>query len=565
MGDFLLSVFHSTFDAQRNEGCLSLYYSNYIPIISFSRYNSHDNDDVQEYPFPTISSIFIDMEKEGDNCLNVFVNDQLFSSSIFRLPSRFDLLSFIQITVSNGILNSDPSRKNPNKWVPVSNFKPRDPIQWICDNSPNSSIPNFSLPSIYRNSQPPFCKNPPNGSFSLTNHREILRELIEKGKQTEIYIKLNQGSLKEEFHKKYFSSENRSTNLIINDIKEIDNANLDHTNDINDANSINKTNTESYQNTSNNYITSDIDNDQKDTNGYQNTNNNENSDSKPQNEDQIFTINIDLNSKYDDKNLVEYLNIRKQWETRISHQNLNNSKHNTDVEKILKDLPRTISNDKTILLLYNVLRTTITYAPDVGFAQGMVDLSYFIAQIVLEDSSKDDDESQSKVFWGLNTILFKFGQSIWFQNFDVANSRLISIIDDVLSQIYPSLATFVRSNNFELFKHCFGSLLTMFTRMLEKEIEEKLWLIIFLNNSVEIFHAAVLATMLCVSFPKLSESKVSDMSHITDMMNSFYLVENQDSFLAIVASICERIKPLDIDDNFDMDDDSFSCSLFKPL
>ena len=204
MGDFLLSAFHSTFDDQRNEGCLSLYYSNYIPMLSFSRYSSNDNDDIQEYPFPSISYIYIDTEKDGDNSLNVFVKDQLYSASIFRLPSKYDLLSFIQITVSNGILNSDASKQHSNKWFPVLHVTRKRTIQWISDNSPNSSNSKFLLSSIYRNSHPPFCQNPSNASFSLSNHREILRDLIDRGKQTDLFQKLHQISLKSEFQKRYF-------------------------------------------------------------------------------------------------------------------------------------------------------------------------------------------------------------------------------------------------------------------------------------------------------------------------------------------------------------------------
>ena len=208
----------------------------------------------------------------------------------------------------------------------------------------------------------------------------------------------------------------------------------------------------------------------------------------------------------------------------------------------------------------------ITYAPDVGFAQGMVDVSYFIADVVLDDIQNYDDLSQSKVFWGLNEILFKFGQSDWFLASEIANSRLVSVIDPILTKIYPTAAEFIRFNDFEVFKHCFGSFLTMFTRMFAKEIIQKLWILVFLKRKVVTFHAAVLASLFCFNFPKLSESKTVDMSQISDLMNSRYLVENEDSFLAVVASFCEMIQ---LDDEDDIDDsesfDDFECSLFKPL
>lgn len=550
MGDFLLCVFHSTFDAQGKEGFLSLYYSNHIPIISFSRYIPYDNDDVQEYPFTKISSISIDAEKEGENFINIFVKGQLISASIFRLPSRNDVLSFIQISVSNGILNSDTNRQNSNKWIPVSphHFKPRDSIKWIYDNSPDVANPNFSLSPIYLNSHPPFCENPRDGSFSLPKHREILRELIEKGKQTEIFQKLNQLSLKEEFRKLYNSSKNNLSCLP--NFEEICNSTNNRNNDNSRQNQENKK-PQNIENVQDSYT-------QSNSNIYNNDINRKCSIN--QNSNEIISENDSKNSQINDTKLFEYLSVRRQWEIRISHQIFNNSKHNNDVEKILKDLPRTISDEKIIVLLYTVLRTIITYAPDVGFAQGMVDVSYFIEQVILDDTEDFGDESQSYVFWGLHSILFLFGQSKWFQSLDSSNSSLIEVIEAVLTTIYPSLAEFIRFNDFEIFKHCYGSLLTMFTRMFTKEIEEKLWKLIFLKQSVDAFHASILTAIFCINYPKLCESKTNDMSHVTDLLNSNYIVENEENFLALIASICEMIHPIQEKiESFD-----FSCSLFQP-
>ncbi|OHS99141.1 hypothetical protein TRFO_34497 [Tritrichomonas foetus] len=459
MGDYLLCVLHSVIDEQEFEGCLSIYYSDLVPTISFARYTMPNNN-LQVYPFSAIASIYIHAD-ENENILNVFISNHPVPST-FKLSSKYDVLTFIEVTVANGILVSDPDK--PNIWVPsFTGSRPPDTIEWICENSTLEG----NLSSIHHNSRHPYSTSSVGANFSLASHRVILQNLIQKGKQTKFYSELLNPPTKAK-----------------------------------------------------------------------------------------------LSSFYRGKNrLDEYLTIRRQWENRIPHQNIGRSKHNVDVENISKDLLRSVPSEKTIILLYNVLRTMITYAPDVGFAQGMVDVAYLVAELVLDDIESNDDKSQSYVFWVLNAILFQFGQARWFQATESANANLVDDVNDILAVVYPAVGYFICFGDYEMFKHCVGSSLTMFTRMFDHELVKRLWNLIFFGKDVDAMHAAVLTAIFCIEFPELTKSRVPDMAKIAELMSSPYKVEKEDEFLAIVAAICEYLPPREIVP----DSMNFTCSLFHPL
>lgn len=260
-------------------------------------------------------------------------------------------------------------------------------------------------------------------------------------------------------------------------------------------------------------------------------------------------------------NLEEYINTRKQWECRITHQKNAKSKHNTDVEKINKELDSLIPNSKTQSLLYNVMRTMITFAPDLGYSQGMVEVACFLAKTTLENIETDDDVSQSIVFWFLYSLLFDFGQSKWYNSTESTSALLVDDISDVLSTTYPAIGSYVSFNNYEMFKNSVSYSFSMLTKILSHSILKRLLPIVVHRKSVDVMYASVLTTILITEFPELSKSRVPDTAKISQILSKPYHVREEEEFLAIVASIADRIPSRDIEEEHMF----LSFQIFKPI
>ena len=456
MNDTFLSIFHSVTDSQLIKGCLSIYYSESIPYISFTQYSLH-NTHTEVISLSFVQQIVIsNIEK---NELNIFISGQPFPSTFF-FNSIFDLYTLIQIFVSNGIVISNLEKNNT--WIPSIGSKPSDPVDWILQNSSLQS--NFQ--SLHHNSYHPYSLSILGNSFSYSSHREILKQLVKKGLKSNLYQLMNN------------------------------------------------------------------------------------------------PINLNFLDEFKNENkLNEYLTIKKQWQSRIYLQEISKSKHNLEVEKISKDLIRTVSNEGTIKLLYNVLRTLITFSPDLGFAQGMVDISYFISQLVLEDFTLYDEKSQSIVFWALYNLMFKFGQSKWYISNQNSNQNFIDDISQLLSFTYPAISSFVSFNDYELFKYTISCNLTMFTRTISFEILKKISNIILFYKNIDIIYVSILSTILILEFPELNKSRFPDISKIANLINNNYKISEINEFLAIIAAISEKISKRD-EENESM---YLTFKLFKPL
>jgi hypothetical protein len=240
--------------------------------------------------------------------------------------------------------------------------------------------------------------------------------------------------------------------------------------------------------------------------------------------------------------LDEYLVLREQWELRIPHQNGGKSKHNAAVETLSKDLLRTDATDPTIVLLYNVLRTMITFAPDFGFAQGLVDVTLMIAEIVLDgEIERRDDEAQSLVFWSLNTLLFELGQCRWYQANELWVRDMVRLLSGALASIYPALELFASYEDFQVFQHMIAGPVTLFTRTFAHPVLKKLWNLIFAMETADGLHIAVMAVILILGYPELSKRKPIDFIQVTKYFSSEYPIGEEEEFLALVAAVAEKV------------------------
>ena len=266
---------------------------------------------------------------------------------------------------------------------------------------------------------------------------------------------------------------------------------------------------------------------------------------------------------YSESKLKEYLNVRMQWECRIAHQRSGRSKHNNDVEKLSKDLMRTVSNPNELKLLYNVLRTMIQFAPDLGYVQGMADVAVMLMKIVLEtEEVKCDDQSQSALFWALNQLLFEYRQCEWYLATEQMTAILTEDISSILSLIYPAVASFVSFSNYEMFQHLSPCTLTVLTRTLGAEMVSKLLPIVERFENVNALFTAVLVTLFIIEFPNLTKSRIPDITQVSKLACESYTVKDEDKFLSIIASVCERIQKEENDTSSVV---SLSCKLFEPL
>ncbi|KAH0788423.1 hypothetical protein GPJ56_007651 [Histomonas meleagridis] len=381
--------------------------------------------------------------------------------TIFSFSSKYDVWTFIQITVANGIIRSVPDQ--PNTWATSGSGRPSDTIEWIFENSPSQN----TLTTIHHNSCTPYFQSSLGANFSFSAHRDILQNLISHGKNLPFYPQLQKPLDKSQFEKFYSS-----------------------------------------------------------------------------------------NSK-----LKEYLAVRRQWQLRISEQYRIRSQHNQKVEMLTQKLLNVQWSKKSVSLVYNVVRTMITFAPELSYDDSICDITLFIAELVLDDLEKDDDESQSKLFWVLNAVLFEFGQSQWYTNQEQSKSDLINDIIEIMACLYPAVGFFISYEDYEMFKHCINAVVSMFVHVFKKDLLKKLWNLIFKAGDVNALCTPLLTALLFFEFPELNKSRVPDMNHISKLFNEEYHVEDENDFLAIVAAIEEKLplfeRPSEVID--------FSCNLFKPL
>ena len=457
MSEALLCVFHCVKDEEKQEGCLSVYFTEGEAVLSFCRYSLHNSNN-QVIPFHIISKIISNMCETTE--INIVTLGQPIPF-VFSLNSQLDVYTFFQVTVANGILKA--SQDSAEVWVLAQGQRPSDPVDWVLQ---NSEIINPT--QIHRNSMPPYNLTAIGTTYSESSHREILKSLVENGKNLPFFSTLKRG-----FDKslcKEFQSESK---------------------------------------------------------------------------------------------LKEYITVRTQWESRISHQLRGRSKHNNDVDKLSKDLMRCVSNPIQLKLLYHVLRTMIQFAPDLGYVQGMADVAIMLMKLVLDnDNLKCDDESQSTLFWALHKTLFDYSQSEWYLATEQMTALITDDISSILSIIYPAVASFVSFSNYEMFQHLSPCTLTVLTRTLGFDMISKLFPIIQRFENVTALYTVVLVTIFIIEFPNLTKSRIPDITQVSKLACEAYSIADEDKFLSIIASVCEKVQKEEIDTSSVV---SLSCKLFEPI
>ena len=250
-----------------------------------------------------------------------------------------------------------------------------------------------------------------------------------------------------------------------------------------------------------------------------------------------------LVSVEESKRLQEYLIIRKQWKCRIQLQNECKSRHNEAVEKLQKEIETVIESERTGNLIYNVLRTLITFAPDVGFVPEIVHIALFVGQVVLDgDVERDDDAAQSTVFWALHTVWFDFGQSAWYSDTAQEMEILIPEAKKLLSEVYPAVGYMVGYKNYAIFKEAVGPVLGMFTKLFsDRALLGRLWNVMTEKRSANVLHLCVLIGIVCFELPDLVETKVPDIGFVARVGISGYTPRSNDDFVALVAALAERV------------------------
>lgn len=455
MTEALLCTLHSTRDEEGQEGCLSVYYRNGNPILSFCKY-SLQNNNIQTLPFTSITSIVSKIDETAE--INIVTNGQPVPT-IFQLKSIYDVYTFFQILVANGIMKA--SEDTPDCWIPAQGSRPSDPVDWILQHTTSLTPSQF-----HYNSMPPYNLTVIGTSFSLSSHREILKSLKAAGRLSEDYDIINKPLDKSVFLS--LASPNR---------------------------------------------------------------------------------------------LQEYFTVRSQWECRIAHQSRGRSKHNSNLEKLSKDLMRTTSDQTTLKLIYNVLVTLMIFAPDLGYVQGMTDICFLLVRVILGSEISADDQSQSIIFWAMHLLLFEYSQSWWYTNTENSILYLTDDLNTVLSNIYPAVASYVSFNNYELFKHITPCTFTMMTRTLGEDLIIKLLPILIKYKSVNTIYTAILITIFILEFPNMIKRSVPDIAMISNLACEKYNINDTEEFFSIVSALFSRV-PID---DIDPEPMVLKFKLFKPL
>jgi hypothetical protein len=240
--------------------------------------------------------------------------------------------------------------------------------------------------------------------------------------------------------------------------------------------------------------------------------------------------------------LDEYLAVRKQWEIRVPYQTACKSAHNSDVDALSKDLLRTVGSDRAITLFYTVVHTMIQFAPDLGFAQGMLDVVGLIAEIVLEgDIDRTDDEAQAALFWSWHAMLFEFGLGAWYAATEAKAARLVEHAVRMLAGVCPTVEAFVSDEDWKIFKHSIGVALTLARRVLKKDLLRKVWNLIFEAGTVDMMDAALLTVLFCREYHEIvAKDGTPDLPKASRLMECEYEVVDEADFLGLLAAVSSR-------------------------
>jgi hypothetical protein len=264
-----------------------------------------------------------------------------------------------------------------------------------------------------------------------------------------------------------------------------------------------------------------------------------------------------------DGRLDEYLNVRRQWEIRIPFQASCKSRHNSDVDSLSKDLLRTVGSDRTITLFYTVVHTMIQFAPDLGFAQGMLDVVKLVAEVVLEgDLDRTDDDAQAALFWAWHALLFDFGLAAWYSATEAKAAQLVEFAVRMIAGVSPTVEAFVSHGDWEIFRHAIGVAVTLATRLFQRNLIGRVWNLIFEAGTVDLVDAAVLAVLFCIEYHEIvTKDGRPDIAKASKLMDEPYDVADEDDFLGLLAVVSgrgpERERPPPTPE--------FRCSLFTPI
>ena len=244
-----------------------------------------------------------------------------------------------------------------------------------------------------------------------------------------------------------------------------------------------------------------------------------------------------------EKKLAEYLLIRKQWRCRIHQQDECQSKHNDSVQKLNQRIHERIHNESMSKLVYDVMRTMIQFAPDVAFVGEMVDLTVFVAEMLLNGQEEFDDHAQSRTFWALHKIWFDFGLALWYRDPENATKRLIREAKALLANVYPAVGYLVGYKNYAMFRQATEILVGLFTSTFaDKELTRKLWNIMIEKASVTVLHLTVLVSYVCFELPDLVKTRVLNTGAVSQLEGNGYSPKSQEDFLALVAALAEQIR-----------------------
>lgn len=269
---------------------------------------------------------------------------------------------------------------------------------------------------------------------------------------------------------------------------------------------------------------------------------------------------------YNNKSLLqEYLTLRKQWELRINEQKKSSSQHNKIVQSLVKkSLEHPDNEHKKVVLVYNVIRTMITFAPDLNYDDNLYCLVMFMCDIILDDDeiNKATDEIQSKLFWCLNTILFDFGLSQWYVSPTESKIDLVNDISDSFSSLYPAIGFYICYDDYSMFNTSIDCIKSLFVNTFDKGLVKKVWNLLFKYNDINPLCPSIIMSLLLFEFPELTKSRIPDLNQISNLFKSkCQSINNEEDFLAILSLVSETLPKYE---RFS-ESISSSCKLFHPI
>lgn len=261
-----------------------------------------------------------------------------------------------------------------------------------------------------------------------------------------------------------------------------------------------------------------------------------------------------------DTKMIDYLNIRRQWELLTETQR--------EHSKLWQDMERVIENDvkrndrkydafkdndsPNLLLLKRVLTTYAFYNRDTGYVQGMNDLlspliMLFIVSweenvaIFYDGSKRSMDQAEAFLFWNFVGMMELTHHERLFVDLAAHQAFVLERSAKIANEVHKPLEMLLSSKELSDLSFMFKPMLLMYKRAFKDGLR-RLWDSIFTAASPSCYIRFIGAAILILLFPKLMLHTDQTLGEVMSFAEGFFGEVDVESVMALASILINRME-----------------------